>query len=157
MMSRVLSSCGFLAVLGVGVLRPAPLIAQEWSHAQQEVLDALHEYRQVSMRGDVEEIMSYFHTQFSAWDYAQEQPVDLDGIRESINNLFGEYRQTLFDFQAVAIHVHGDMAIAHLYYQEVFTDEAGVETPLAGRWTATLVKDQDKWLFLAWSWLEDEV
>ncbi len=157
MMSRVLSSCGFLAILGVGLLRPAPLIAQEWSAAQQEVLDALHDYARVSMTGDVEEIMRYFHTQFSAWDYAQEQPVALDTFRESITYYFSEYRQTSFDVQAFGIEVLGDVAIAHLYYQEVFTDEAGVETPMSGRWTATLVKDQGKWLFLAWSWLQDEV
>jgi ketosteroid isomerase-like protein len=157
MMSRVLSSCSFLAVLGVGLLRPAALIAQEWSDAQQEVLDALQEYAQVSMTGDVEEIMSYFHTQFSAWDYAQEQPVALDAFRASIDYYYSEYRQTSFDIQASAIHVYGDVAIAHLYYQEAFTDEAGVETPVSGRWTATLVKNNGRWLFLAWSWLQEEV
>jgi hypothetical protein len=116
MMNRVLSSCGLLAILGVGLLKPAPLVAQEWSQVQQEVLDALQEYTQVSMAGDVEQIMSYFHTQFSAWDYAQEQPLDLDGIRESLNYYFTEYRQTSFDVQASAIHVHGDMAIVHFFY-----------------------------------------
>ena len=157
MMSRVLSIRGLVAVLGVGLLSPAPLNAQEWSRAQQEVLDALKAYTRVSMTGDVEEIMSYFHTQFSAWDYAQEQPVALDGFRESINYYFSAYRQTSFDIQPSAIEVYGDVAIAHLYYQELLTDEAGVETPMSGRWTATLVKEKGKWLFLAWSWLQDEM
>ena len=156
-MSRVFSSCGFLAALGVGLLGPAPLIAQEWCHAQQEVLDALREYTRVSMTGDVEAIMSYFHAQFSAWDYAQEQPVALDDFRESINYLFSQYKQTSFDGHASAIYVHGDMAIAHMYYEEVFTDEAGVKTAMSGRWTATLVKDRSRWVFLAWSWLQDGV
>jgi ketosteroid isomerase-like protein len=156
MKSRVLSGCGLLVVLGVALLRPTALIAQEWSPVQREVLDALQEYTRVSMTGDVEAIMSYFHTQFSAWDYAQEQHVALDGFRESIKYLFGQYKQTSFDVQAAAIDVHGDVAVAHLHYQEVFTDAAGVETAMSGRWTATLVKDQGSWLFLAWSWLQDE-
>ena len=145
-MNRVLLSGALLAVLGAALLTPAALTAQEPSQAQREVLGVLQEYARVSMAGNVEEIMPYFHARFSAWDYAQEGPVDLDALQEMLTFFLTEYRQTSFDIQPAAIHVHGDIAIVHALYDEVFTDQAGVDTPMSGRWTATLLKEEGKWL-----------
>jgi ketosteroid isomerase-like protein len=155
-MNRILLSGALLAILGAATLNPATLTAQEPSQAQQEVLATLQEYARVSMAGNVEEIMSYFHTRFSAWDYAQEGPVDLAGLREMLTFYLTEYRQTAFDIEPAAIYVHGDIATVHAHYDEVFVDQAGVETPMSGRWTATLLKEEGKWLFLTWSWIQTD-
>ena len=155
-MARIFSTCALPALLVVGLLSPARLTAQEWSQAQQEVIGALQEYTRISMAGDVEEIMSHFHTQFSAWDYAKAQPLSREEFQESIKYYFTNYRQTEFDVQPAAIQVHGNMAIAHLYYQEVFTDQAGVDIPMSGPWTAALLKEERGWVFLTWLWLQDE-
>jgi ketosteroid isomerase-like protein len=155
-MSRHLFAYVLLAFLGVGLHSPTPLTAQAWSPAQQEVIDALQEYARVSMTGNVEEIMSFFHPQFSAWDYAQEQPLNREGFQESLRYYFTTYRQTSFDIQPDAIQLRGKIAIAHLHYQEVFTDQAGVDTPMSGRWTAVMLKERGGWVFLAWLWFQDK-
>ncbi len=116
----------------------------------------LEAYTRVSMAGDVDEIMEYFHARFSAWDYAQEGPVDRAGLREMLAFYLGEYKQTAFNVEPAAVYVHGDIAILHADYDEVFTDQAGVETPISGRWTATLLKEEGKWLFLSWAWVETD-
>lgn len=155
-MRQRLFAYALLTLLGVGLHSPTPLTAQAWSPDQQEVIAALQAYTRVSMAGDVEEIMSFFHSQFSAWDYAQEQPLNREGFQESIRYYFTTYKQTSFDIQPDAIQLLGKIAIAHLYYQEVFTDQAGVGTPMSGRWTAVLLKEKRGWVFLAWLWLQDK-
>jgi ketosteroid isomerase-like protein len=155
-MNRILFGGAFFVALGTVCLSPATLTAQEPSQAEQEILVTLQEYARVSMAGDVDEIMKYFHARFSAWDYAQEGPVDRAGLREMLTFFLTEYKQTAFNVEPAAIHVHGDVAILHADYDEVFTDRAGVETPIAGRWTATLLKEEGKWLFLSWSWVQTD-
>ncbi|UCC83867.1 MAG: nuclear transport factor 2 family protein [Gemmatimonadota bacterium] len=155
-MNRVLLGGAFLVVLGAATMNPAKLTAQEPSQAEQEVLTTLQEYARVSMSGKVDEIMKYFHARFSAWDYAQAGPVDRAGLREMLTFYLTEYRQTAFNIEPAAIYVHGDIAILHADYDEVFTDQAGVETPIAGRWTATLLKEEGKWLFLSWAWVQTD-
>jgi ketosteroid isomerase-like protein len=145
-----------LIVLGAASLNLATLTAQEPSQAQQDVVAMLEDYTRVSMAGNVDEVMEYFHARFSAWDYAQEGPVDRVGLREMLTFFLTEYRQTEFNIEPAAIYVHGDIAILHADYDEVFTDQAGVETPMAGRWTATLVKEGGKWLYLSWSWVQTD-
>ncbi|MHC4065007.1 MAG: hypothetical protein ACYSUI_10970 [Planctomycetota bacterium] len=51
-----------------------------------------------------------------------QEPFDRDGWREMLTFYLTNYRQTSFDVEPAAIHVHGDIAIAHLHYDEVFTD-----------------------------------
>jgi ketosteroid isomerase-like protein len=155
-MNRVLFAHALLAVLGAATLNPATMTAQEPSQAEQEVLATLQEYARVSMAGNVDEIMTYFHARFSAWDYAQEGPIDRASLREMLALLLSDYRQTAFNIEPAGIFVHGEIAILHADYDEVFTDPAGVETPMAGRWTATLVKEEGKWLFLSWAWVQTD-
>ena len=155
-MKLLLTSYAILVGLAVAWVNPAPLAAQEWSPAQREVLEALHEFTQISMRGDVEEIMGYFHTDFRAWDYAQGLPLDRGRTQGMFEYWYAKYQQVGFDVQPVAIQLHGDVAIAHLYYQEVMRDAAAVDVIISGRWTATLVKQGDGWVFLCWTWVQDE-
>ncbi len=155
-MIRALSRSVLPAILGAALLMPAAVNAQDASQAEREVLATLEEYAQVSMAGDVEEIMTYFHARFSAWDYAQEGPVDRAGLREMLALLLSDYRQTAFNVEPAGIYVRGDIAILHADYDEVFTDRAGVATPMSGRWTATLVKEEGRWLFLSWSWIQTD-
>lgn len=144
-------------VLASAWFKPAPLIAQEWSPAQKEVLEAIDEYTKISMQGDVNEIMDWFHADFQAWNYANGLPLDLDGTQRMIKYFATKFNQLTFDIQPVAIQLHEDIAIAHLYYQELMRDTLENETIMSGRWTATLVKQGDEWVFLCWTWAEDEI
>jgi uncharacterized protein (TIGR02246 family) len=154
-MKQLVTGCAVLASIVVPVVRPASLIAQEWSPAQQEVLAALDEYTRVSIAGDVEEIMSYFHEEFQGWDYKQDVPLGRRQIRTMIEGFYANGTITEFDVEPLAVQLRHDVAIVHLRYREAMKFGAGVDQSVAGRWTATLVKEGGKWLFLSWTWVQD--
>ena len=109
------------------------------------------------MQGDMVEIMDWFHADFHAWNYAYALPLDRDGTQRIVKYFATKFNQLAFDIQPVAIQLYGDIAIAHLYYQELMRDTLENENILSGRWTATLVKQGDEWVFLCWTWVEDEI
>ena len=155
-MKKLITSYTILVGLASAWISPAPIAAQEWSPEQREVLEAVYEYTRVSMRGDVDEIMGYFHVDFHAWDYAQSRPLDRDSTQRVIEHFCERFEQVAFDVQPVAIQLHGDVAIAYLYYEETMRDAEAVDEIMSGRWTATLAKQDNEWVFLCWTWVQDE-
>ncbi len=143
----VLSLCTFL-------FESTPLYAKEWTAEQKDVLKWLKKYTEVSKQGNLEEIMSYFHSEFTGWDYAQQLPSDKDFVREFMDDYLKKYKMISFEIEPIEIKFQGSIAIVHVNYKEVLRDSSGSETSLSGRWTACLVKQDTKWLFLSWSWVE---
>ena len=154
-MKGLITGSAALAGLALLAAPPTALIAQEWSPAQQEVLRALDAYTRASVDGDVEEIMSYFHPEFLGWDYKQARPVGLEQTRGMIEGFYSMYKLAGFDVEPLAVQMRGDMAIVHLRYREAMKMGGAEDVAISGLWTATFVKDGDKWLFFSWSWIQD--
>ena len=152
-MKRAIKNLIVSAVLFFTLAASAPLAAQEWSDAQKEVLDNLKTYSDISIKEDLEETMSYFHPDFRGWDYAEGLPFDKASARKMIGYYNEKYSFIAFDIQPVSIRVEGNIAILHLYYKEIMRDTAGVDSFSAGPWSATMLKQNDKWVFLSWSWI----
>ena len=133
----------------------SPAAAQEWSPEQKEVVEFLNNYAKSSMQGDMDEIMSYFHADFSAREYsaALPEPLDLESTRQAIEHSNQNFKQLVFDVQALTIQFHGDVAIAHSNFKETMRDANGVDTKMSGPWTATLLKQGKGWVFTSWTWM----
>jgi len=137
------------------MLSLSPITAQVWSPEQKEVVEFLNDYTKASMRGDIDEIMSYFHVDFSAWEYSMTmtEPLDRDSTQKTIEHINQSFKQLAFEVQPVSIQIHGDIAIAHLNFQETMRDAEGVDNFMSGPWTATLLKQGKGWVFLCWTWV----
>jgi ketosteroid isomerase-like protein len=155
-MKRLIAGFATLASIALLAVDPASLIAQEWSPAQQQVLATFDAYTRASVDGDVEEIMSYFHPEFLGWDYKQARPIDLRQIREMIEGFYASYKLAGFDVEPLAVQMQGDVAIVYVRYRETMKMGEDADVSLTGPWTATFVKDGDKWLFFSWSWIQDD-
>ena len=132
------------------------LIAKEWSAEQKDVMKWFEKYTEVSVQGNVEEIMGFFHSNFSGWDYAQQLPIDKDFVRKFLDDYYKKYKLISFEVEPLEIKVQRSIAIVHLNYKEILRDSTGTETSLSGRWTAGLVKQEKKWVFISWSWIETQ-
>lgn len=130
-----------------------PLAAQQWSDSQKEVLENLKTYSEITVKKDLEGVMSYFHPDFRGWDYAEGLPFDKASNRKVYEYYFGKYSFVSFDINPVSIQVVGKIAIVHCYYKEILRGATGVDTLFSGRWSLTMLKQDDKWVFLSWSWL----
>ena len=132
------------------------LLAKEWSAEQKEIAKWFKKYTEVSVQGNVEEIMGFFHSNFSGWDYAQKLPFDKDFIRNFLDDYYKKYKMISFEVDPLEIQVEGNFAIAHVNYKETLRDSAGKDTNISGRWTAALMKQDNKWIFISWSWKENQ-
>jgi ketosteroid isomerase-like protein len=56
------------------------------------------------------------------------------------------------DAKPLEIHVVDNVAILYAVNKNTFKDAEGNETTESGPWTAVLIKQDDKWLFLSNSW-----
>jgi ketosteroid isomerase-like protein len=133
----------------------SPIVAQEWSPEQKEVVEFLNEYTKSSMPGDMDEIMSYFHVDFSGREYSMTltEPLDRESIQKAMEDSYQNFKVLVFEVQPLTIQIHGDVAIAHSNFQETLRDANGVDNKLSGPWTATLLKQDKEWVFLSWTWL----
>ena len=136
------------------MLSLSPLAAQEWSPEQKDVLQVVNNYTKASMRGNMDEIMSYFHADFIAWDYSMPGPLDLDSTQKVFEFMNQNFKQVSFKAQPVSIVFNGDVAIAHLNFEETMRDSEAIDHFLSGPWTATLVKKGSTWIFLCWTWVQ---
>jgi ketosteroid isomerase-like protein len=130
--------------------------AQEWSPEQKEVIEYLNNYTKVSIRGNTDEIMSYFHVDFIAWEYsitAESTPFDRDATQKMMEDFGQTFKTISFEVQPLAILIHGNIAIAHLNFKETLRDADGVDHNMSGPWTATLLKQDKGWGFLCWTWM----
>ncbi len=107
------------------------------------------------MPGDMDEIMSYFHVDFSGREYSMTltEPLDRESIQAAMEDSYQNFKVIVFEVQPLTIQIHGDVAIAHSNFQETLRDANGVDNKLSGPWTATLLKQDKGWVFLSWTWL----
>ncbi len=152
-MKNLIERFGFLAFIFMALLVTAPVFAKEWSAEQKDVLNSFNQYLAANLKGSVEEIMTYFHPNFIGWDYKQEFPMNYVALQKMMEGFFMNYKLGKFVAEPLEIQVEGNIAILHLNYAEAFGDSAGQEISSSGYWTATMVKQGNKWVFLSWSWI----
>ena len=143
-----------IAVLIFTLAASAPLAAQEWSAEQKEVLKSVEAFCDAYIRADVEETMSYFHPDWRGWNYAEGLPKDYASQRKIVEYFLDKYTLVSMDVQPVLIQVHANTAIAHFYYRNILRDAAGTDIISSGPWSFTMLKQNNKWVFLSWSWIE---
>ena len=155
-MRTLTTVCIALAIITLPMLRPTSLTGQEWSSAQREVLAALDEYTRVSIEGNVEEIMSYFHVDFQGWDYGQDRPLDRGQTEALLEDYYAANQMTGFEVEPLAVQLRNDVAVVHVRYRETMRLADGAELTVSGPCTMTLVKEKGRWLFLSWAWIQKE-
>ncbi len=140
------------AVLAQTAVQKAPAKARP--PEQQEVLDVFSGFFAAALRGNFEEIKTYWHPNIVAWDINQDSPMIHDDFLKGEEGFFKDFKFTKLEFEPLAVQVEGKTAIIHLKYSGVFIDRAGKETSMSGHWTTTLVKQDKKWVILSNVWKE---
>jgi len=151
-MKNFTNKFGYLVIMCIVLLVATPLFAKEWSVEQKDVIEWFKKFTEVSVQGNVEEIMGFYHSNFSGWNYAYQLPFDKDFLRNLLDYSYKNNKLISFEVNPLEIQVEGNFAIAHVYFKEILRDSAGKDTIVSGRWTAALVKQDNKWVFISSSW-----
>ncbi len=124
------------------------LSAQEWSDKQKEVWKNVEAYWALINKRDVEELMSYSHSDYSGWSINDALPRNKEQVRKGVTHRFPTRNTLLSEIKPVAIKIHGNVAIVHYYYSRLVKDVEGKERNSSGRWTDILMKQGDKWVLI---------
>ena len=146
---------GLVFCLCAFLLECTPLSAKEWSAEQEEIAKWFKKYTEVSVEGNLKEILSYFHTKFSGWDYSQTTqvaPFDKTFLQNFLDEFNKKNKMISFEVEPLEIKVEGNFAIIHVNFKEKIKDSDGNEITMSGPWTSALIKQDGKWLFISWSW-----
>ncbi len=146
---------GLVFCLCAFLLECTPLSAKEWTAEQKEIAKWFKKYTEVSVEGNLKEILSYFHTKFSGWDYSQTTqvaPFDKTFLQNFMDEFNKKNKMISFEVEPLEIKVEGNFAIIHVNFKEKLKDSDGNEITMSGPWTSALIKQDGKWLFISWSW-----
>ncbi len=152
-MKRLMGWIGIFVLLSCVLPAAASVPAKEWSAEQKDVLASFNGYMAASLKGEINEIMAYFHPKFIWWDYSQKLPADYDALRKMDIDFLKSCKLLKFEGDPLEIQVEGNVAILHFTYTEVFTDPTGKKITTAGLGSATMVKQRNRWVSLSWSWI----
>lgn len=137
-----------LSLLGIALLAPRQLAAQEWSAAQKEIWKHVEAYWALDAARDVEGFMGYFHADYLGWSVEDALPVTKATVRKFVEHQMKATKVLVQNIQPVGIKIHGDVAIVHYYWSRIEKDSEGKEKPISGRWTDILARQVDKWVLI---------
>jgi len=124
-----------------------PAVAQDWSPAQQEVL----EFEESCVGYRTPELDdSCFHDDFQGWGMDSTVPTN-KADRLVMSARRRETSDTVYLLlKPISITVHGDMATALYIVTATSRNKVtGAETTVTERWTDVLVKDSGEWSWIA--------
>ena len=123
--------------------------AQEFSHDEMEVWQAIEECSDIYATENMDNWMGCYHDDFSGWLYGDPVPRHKSYGRTFDAIWFANNESIAFHIRPIDIRLHGDVAIAHYSYTSVYSNKASEEITETGRWTDILVRDNGRWVWLA--------
>ena len=139
----------FLFVLLSQVLPTQNIQAQQWTPEQKEVWAIVEATWQADKDGKnwVEE---YSHPDFLGWSFSYPMPRN----KSNANKWFNAYKpiSKILEYQVtpVGIIVKDNIAIAHYYARQINESYDGKKKSETSRWTDILIKEGDRWLYIAY-------
>jgi ketosteroid isomerase-like protein len=154
-MKKLLLILPLVFLLSIFLIESKPTHAEEWTADQKEIVDWFKKYVEVCFEGGADKVMRFFHPEYIEWDFGQEAPIGYEEKKEGEESFYDQnYKLTSFDVEPLKIQIKGNYAIAHLYFDMTYKDSEGKASTTSGPWTAVLIKENDKWLFLSNSYTD---
>lgn len=129
---------------------PATAIAQDWSPEQTEVWNTIVAQWDASKAKDHTWPDTFLHPSFLGWSDEFPMPRNKAGTKEWEKYSSQNSQVEVQELSPVGIVVVGSTAVAHYYYSTATEDREGKRETTHGRYTDVLVKEDGKWLFIAW-------
>jgi uncharacterized protein (TIGR02246 family) len=116
---------------------------------KQAVAECFQALVDTAVEGDIDKYKSFFHPEMRWWDFSQEHPVGIEAYTKIMEEFYKSGLNWVCDLGPFDIHIAGKTAVLYTTYKNIFKDPEGNETTSSGLWTAVLVKQDDRWLFLS--------
>lgn len=123
--------------------------AQQWTAEQQEVWKTINAQWQADKDGK-NWVDEFVHPDCFGWNNSTPMPSDRTNISRWFNTYLKISKTIEFQITPATIIVKGNFAVAHYYYVILSENyDKKIEREI-GRWTDILIKEGNKWMFIAW-------
>jgi len=122
--------------------------SQEWSKSQKEVWKNVESYWNLFAQGNMDEMMTYYHENYSGWANSSPLPGSKARATEGLKHFLEGNKIIMHNMDPVAIEIHDNVAVVHYYYSFIFKNSDGKEQNNSGRWTDILSKQGNKWILI---------
>lgn len=139
-----------LLSLLIGLVVSAPAMGQDWSPEQTEVWNTIVAQWEADKAGDSTWIETALHPAFLGWSDENPMPRDKESVKRWDKYGSENSKDLEQQLSPVGITVDGATAVAHYYYSNAAEDREGKRKTTHGRYTDVLVKQDGKWIFIAW-------
>jgi hypothetical protein len=102
-----------------------------------------------ALEGDIEKLKSFFHPEMRWWDFSQGNSVGIEDYMKHMEEVYKLGLKWESELGPFEIHIVEETAVLYTTYKNIFKNPEGNETTSLGLWTAVLVKQDDRWLFLS--------
>ncbi len=129
--------------------------AQSWSDAQKEVWKTVVSQWEAAKAQDPSMSDTYLHDSFLGWGDGNPMPRDKSSTKRWTK--YGEANSKTLEqeLNPVGIVVEGSVAVVHYYYSVATENRKGERETNHGRYTDILLKEGERWRFIAWRGGED--
>jgi ketosteroid isomerase-like protein len=127
----------------------SPISAQELSKEQSEIWNQIESFWKFYFEKDLEGCLNHFHEDYIGWSYRDQLPHDKSDLENSIKYNLQNYNTESYEIKLANISTFKNMAIVHFFYSGIYSDSAGNTGSYKGRMTDILIKQDDKWVFVA--------
>jgi hypothetical protein len=148
------SRCTFLGLL-LSAFLPTVAAAQTWTTEQQDIWTLEQQQWQMAKDKDLTWIDKMVHPNLTFWDVDEPGPqnkASLTRWSRYSSSATTVLEQELFP---IAVTITGNLAIAQYRYTVIRENYKKEREHVTGRYTDVLLKDGNRWLFIAWSGGDD--
>ena len=129
--------------------------AQTWSADQQEIWRFEEQQWKMAAEKDLSWIDKMVHPNLSYWDVDRPAPQNKASLLRW--NRYGNTNATVLEQELfpISVTITGNIAVAQYRYSIARENYQKERETVTGRYTDILVKENDRWLFLAWAGGDD--
>ncbi len=123
--------------------------AQEWSPAQREIWQVEQACWEHYTTKNLEAGMACFHDDYVGWSFDMPVPGNKADARAFWTRDFAAMDVVWYNLKPVSIKVYGTVAVVHYYFWMTTRSADGDDTTVTGRWTDVLMKQGNRWAWIA--------
>jgi hypothetical protein len=151
-MKRILATATILLATTIAA---GSALAQTWNAEQQELWKVEQQQWTMAAAKDVSWIDTLLHPNLRFWETDAPMPRDRASLKHWAR--FDSQGVTVLEQELFPISatITGNVAVVQYHYMTVREDHAKDRKRVTGRYTDVLVKENGRWLFIAWAGGDD--
>ncbi len=121
---------------------------EHWTKDQISIWNNFENHWQQLLDGNIEEFLSYIHSDFIGYGHESPLPVDKPWLEKWVGFWANTTKFAICELRPINVKIHGDIAILQVIIFTIEKTSGGQGVRAMRRYTMTWEKAKDKWLVI---------